>query len=240
MKPVIGVTVSKGTTDGGSNYLRLNESNMKALIAAGAMPVMLPITGEDEIIDEYLDLVDGLYFSGGGDVDPLIFNEDPIKEMGNIDHRRDEFELKLFKKAAEKNMPILGICRGEQVINIGAGGSVYQDIHAQREGTKGHSPKSSSGNYAYHSAKIMKDTKLYSLLGTEEININSYHHQAVKEVADGYKVSALAKDGIIEAIESEKHDFIIGIQWHPELMFDRYPVFLKIFEGLVAAAKKEK
>ena len=200
---------------------------------------MLPITGKNEVIDEYLKIVDGLFFTGGNDIDPLIFGEDPIKQIGGIEYARDEFEMKLFKKAAEGNMPILGVCRGEQVINVGAGGTLYQDIYTQREGTNGHSPKFMSGGYAYHRVKIMKDSKLYKILEKEETNINSFHHQAVKDVAEGYKVTALSGDGIIEAIESENHDFIIGVQWHRELMFERYPEFLKLFEALVEAASKK-
>lgn len=239
MKPIIGVTVDEGRSDSGYNYQKINECNLKALIEAGAVPIMLPITGDDDLIDEYLNVVDGLYFSGGSDINPLYFGEDPIKEIGGIDYSRDEFEVKLFKKAAEKNMPILGICRGEQVINVAAGGSLYQDIYSQREGTNGHSPTFSGGGYAYHRVQIMKDSKLFEILKTEETNINSFHHQAVKDIAEGYKVAALSKDGIIEAIESVNHDFVVGIQWHPELMFERYPEFLKLFEALVSAASKK-
>lgn len=238
MKPIIGVTVDKNRSDG-YNYEKINECNLQALIASGAIPIMLPITGDDELIDDYLNIVEGLYFSGGSDIHPLIFNEDPIKEIGGIDYSRDEFEIKLFKKAAAKNMPILGICRGEQVINVASGGSLYQDIYAQRNGTNGHSPKFSSGGYAHHKVKIAKDSMVYNILKTEETNVNSFHHQAVKDVAEGYKVTAVSEDGIIEAIESVEHSFIVGIQWHPEIMFERYPEFLKIFEALVNASSKK-
>lgn len=238
MKPIIGVTVDKISSDG-HGYEKINECNLKALIKSGAIPLMLPITGDDELIDDYLNIVDGLYFSGGSDINPLIFGEDPIKQLGEIDYCRDEFEIKLFKKAAEKNMSILGICRGEQVINVASGGNLYQDIYIQKNGVNGHSPKFSSIGYAYHSVKIMKDSMLYSALKTEEINVNSFHHQSIKNLAQGFKITALSADGIIEAIESVNHSFIMGIQWHPELMFERYPEFLKIFELLVKAAAKK-
>ena len=238
MKPIIGVTVDKTISDG-YDYERINECNLKALRLSGAIPLMLPITGEDELIDEYLKIVDGLYFSGGNDISPLLFGEDPIKEVRDIDYCRDEFETKLFRKAAAKNMPILGICRGAQVMNVSAGGSLYQDIYVQKDGTSGHMPKFESARYAHHSVKIMKDTILYDILQTEEINVNSYHHQAVRDLAEGFKVSALSKDGIIEAIESANHSFIVGVQWHPEILVEKYPVFLKIFEALVNAASKK-
>ncbi len=239
MKPIIGVTVDKTINDCGYSYERINECNLKALTASGAIPLMLPITGEEELIDEYLKIVDGLYFSGGNDISPLIFGEDPIKEIHEIDYSRDEFEIKLFKKAASKNMPILGICRGEQIINVAAGGTLYQDIYAQKEGTNGHSPSFSSGGHAHHKVKIIKDSKLYNMLQADELNVNSFHHQSVKNIAEGFKVTAYAEDGIIEAVESVNHSFIIGVQWHPELMYERYTVFLKIFEALANACLKK-
>ena len=239
MKPIIGVTVDKTISDSGYSYERINECNLKALSASGAIPLMLPITEEDELIDEYLKIVDGLYFSGGNDISPLIFGEDPIKEIHEIDYSRDEFEIKLFNKAASKNMPILGICRGEQVINVAAGGSLYQDIYIQREGVNGHSPNFSSGGHAHHKVKIIKDSKLYHILQADELNVNSFHHQAVKNLAEGFKITAFSADGIIEATESVNHSFIVGVQWHPELMYERYPIFLKIFEALADACLKK-
>lgn len=238
MKARIGVTVDKNSSENGYEYVSLNGCNLKAFTDSGATPIMLPNIGDDELIDEYLNIIDGLFFSGGSDIEPSIFGEDPIKEIGRIDYRRDEFELKLFKKAVEKNIPILGVCRGIQVINVGAGGNLYQDIYAQREGTNGHSPRFSSGGYPHHKVKIVEDSRLYDILKTEEIKVNSFHHQAIKDVAEGYKVTASSNDGIIEAIESVNNDFIVGVQWHPELMFERYPIFLKIFEALVDAASK--
>lgn len=239
MKPIIGVTVDKITSDG-YGYEKINECNLKALIAAGGIPLMLPLTGDDDLIEDYLNIVDGLYFSGGSDINPLIFGEDPIKELGDIDYSRDEFEIKLFKKAAAKNIPILGICRGEQVINVASGGNLYQDIYVQKEGAGGHSPKFSQySGYAYHKVTIMKDSKLYDILKTQEICVNSLHHQAVKDLGQGYKITAQAPDGIIEAIESLDHSFIVGIQWHPEFMYERYPEFMKIFQALVQAAAKK-
>ncbi len=237
MKTIIGVTVDRSTSDGYS-YETINEYNLKAFMLSGAIPIMLPITEEDELMDEYLEIVDGLCFSGGDDICPLVYGEDPINEVKEINHLRDEFEIKLFQKAAAKDMPILGICRGSQIINVSSGGSLYQDINIQKEGTSGHMPKFVSAGFAHHRVEIMKDSILYKLLQTEEIPVNSFHHQAVKDIARGYKVAALSKDGTIEAIESVNHTFILGVQWHPELLYERYPVFLKIFEALADAAKK--
>ncbi len=237
MKPIIGVTVDRSTNDGYS-YETINEYNLKAFMLSGAIPIMLPTIVEDELMDEYLKIVDGLCFSGGDDICPLIYGEDPINEVKEISHLRDEFEVKLFQKAAAKDMPVLGICRGSQIINVSSGGSLYQDINVQKDGTGGHMPKFASAGFTHHRVEIMKGSVLYSILQTEEIPVNSFHHQAVKNIAEGYKVAALSRDGTIEAIESVNHTFIVGVQWHPELLYERYPVFLKIFEALVKAAKK--
>ena len=146
--------------------------------------------------------------------------------------------MKLFQKAAGKNIPVLGICRGSQIINVSYGGSLYQDINVQKDGTSGHMPNYNGAAYPHHKVQIKKDTLLYDILQTEEIPVNSYHHQAVKNVAEGFNVAAVSKDGTIEAIESVNHSFIIGVQWHPEILFERYPVFLKIFKALVKASSK--
>lgn len=238
MKPIIGVTVDKTTADG-FGYQKINECNLKALIKAGAIPIMLPITDNDIIIDEYLNIIDGVYFSGGADISPLYYGEDPIKEIQIIDHDRDEFEIKLCKKAAAKNMPMLGICRGEQIMNVAAGGTLYQDIYVQKEKTMGHTPDFTQGTYVHHKVQIMENSMLHNILKLGEISVNSYHHQAVKDAASGFKVSATSGDGIIEAIESENLSFAIGIQWHPELMYERYSEFIKIFESFIKAATKK-
>jgi len=115
---------------------------------------------------------------------------------------------------------------------------LYQDINVQKDGTSGHMPNYNGAAYPHHKVQIKKDTLLYDILQTEEIPVNSYHHQAVKNVAEGFKVAAVSKDGTIEAVESVNHSFIIGVQWHPEILFERYPVFLKIFKALVKASSK--
>lgn len=235
MNPIIGVTASK-ERGSGFTYQKVNDCNLKALIEAGAVPVILPVTGEDELIHRYLEIVDGIYFSGGGDIDPLIFGENPIKEIKEIDYDRDEFEIKLFKKAVIKKIPMLGICRGAQIMNVAAGGTLYQDIYAQKEASLGHSPKYAYGGYGHHKVKIMNHSKLYDIFQSEEIVVNSYHHQAVREVAEGFKITAISEDGIIEGIESENLPFAVGIQWHPEIMYKRHPEFLKIFKVFVKAA----
>lgn len=235
MKPVIGVTIWKEMKDG-CVYEKVNECNTKAFSQNGGVAVMLPNTSDDEVIDGYLEMLDGICFTGGGDINPLLFDEEPVRGLGNIEYDRDDFEMKLYKKAAEKNIPMIGICRGMQIMNVAAGGTVYQDIYSQRPDTNCHSPKSSFGGNEYHSVTINSNSKLYNIFGTTELKTNSYHHQSVKDVADGYEATAFAKDGIIECIESNKLNFAIGVQWHPEAMYTKYPLYNKLFQAFIKEA----
>lgn len=237
MIPVIGVTIWKELKD--SNvYERVNEANLNAIIDNGGIPIMLPITNNDVIIDKYLEMVDGILFTGGNDINPLIFGEEPIKGLGDLEYDRDEFEVRLYKRAAEKNMPMLGICRGMQLMNVAAGGTVYQDIYNQRPDTNSHNPKFTFEGNEYHSVLLNDDTKIYEIFKINDIKTNSYHHQAVKDIAEGYKATAFAKDGIVECIESTNLNFAVGIQWHPEVMYEKYPLHNNLFKALIYEASK--
>ncbi|KAF5038396.1 MAG: gamma-glutamyl-gamma-aminobutyrate hydrolase family protein [Sedimentibacter saalensis] len=236
MNTIIGITADKIMEDG-FYYEKVNESNLNAVFQHGGVPVILPITEDEKTIEKYLSFVDGIYFTGGGDINPLLFGEEPIRQIGAIDYDRDAFEVKLYKHAAAKNMPMLGICRGQQIMNIAAGGTLYQDIYTQRQNTNGHSPKFTFGGYEHHTVNLLKDSMIFNILKTDKIKTNSFHHQAVKDVADDYIATAFTEDGIIECIESVELDFALGIQWHPEIMFERYPVFCNIFISFIEASK---
>nr|WP_300093260.1 gamma-glutamyl-gamma-aminobutyrate hydrolase family protein [Sedimentibacter sp.] len=237
MKTIIGITTDKIMEDG-FYYQKINESNLKAVYEHGGVPVILPVTDDDESIERYLSLVDGIYFTGGGDINPLLFGEEPIRQIGAIDYDRDTFEVKLYKHAALKNMPMLGICRGQQIMNVAGGGTLYQDIYAQRQNTNGHSPKFTLGGYEHHTVDLIRDSMIYNIFKTDKIKTNSFHHQAVKDVAEGYIATAFTEDGIIECIESSELEFALGVQWHPEIMFERYPLFCNIFNSFIEASKR--
>lgn len=237
MRPIIGVTVWKENKDA-NTYEKVNEWNLKAIEDFGGIPVMLHITNDDEVIEGYIKILDGIYLTGGGDINPLLFNEEPIKELGNVEYDRDNFEIKLYKKAAEKDIPILGVCRGMQLMNVAEGGNVYQDIYSQRPETNNHSYKYIFDGNEFHTVVIKENSKIFEILNKTEIKTNSYHHQAVNELAPSFVATAFGKDGVVECIESTKLKYAIGIQWHPEVMYVKYPLFGKIFKSFINAAIK--
>lgn len=239
MKPLIGITVFHETRELNKKYIALNNAYVEAIEMAGGIPILIPFAGED-LAREYIDRCDGILFSGGEDVSPMFYDEDPKKELGVIDTRRDFWEKALLKAAVDKNKPILGICRGCQVINVFLGGSLFQDIDSQVKNVLGHHPKGVLGDEKYHRISIKKDSELYKIFNREIIEINSFHHQSVKDLGEDLKTVATSNDGIVEAFQSYDMDknYILGIQWHPEAMVKRYDEFLKIFENFVEKCSK--
>lgn len=237
MRPIIGLTTfieSKGTY----SYNCLNSNYINAIVEAGGTPMMIPLIEDRESLLKYIDIIDGLLFTGGGDIAPLYFGENPIKELGTIEHERDGYEIFLFKEAYDLNMPIMGICRGVQLINVALGGSLYQDIYSQIEHSMGHNPKGSPMNQVHHMIRIEKDSKLYDIFGNENIAVNSFHHQAIKDLGKGLKVTAYSYDGIIEAVESVEKDFVLGVQWHPEALVPKHELFARLFDEFVRQCNK--
>lgn len=232
MKPVIGVTTF--IDDKANNKLSsLNYNYINSIILAGGIPVLIPIIEDEEDINRFTDIVDGILFTGGGDISPLYFGENPTGKINSISTRRDFIELKLFKKAWEKNMPMLGICRGLQLINVALGGTLYQDIDSQFEGVLGHHPNDILRDELYHTVKLKEGSSLFDIFKTDEISVNSFHHQAIRELGKGLTISALSCEGIIEGVEAKDKRFVVGVQWHPEALTVRYPEFQKLFCAFV-------
>lgn len=236
MKPIIGITTFESEEVG---FHRIKSNYMNAVFAAGGIPVNIPIIHDESDYDNYLDILDGIIFTGGLDVSPLTYNENPLKEINLMSSIRDKYEMGLFKRAYERKLPIIGICRGLQIANVVLGGSLYQDINAQVPGVLGHQPKSMPNDEFYHSINIKKDTRLYNIFETEKIFVNSLHHQAIKKLGKDLVIAALSEDGIIEAVEPTDDRFFIGLQFHPEDFVKRYPEFLNIFKELILAAKSK-
>ena len=210
MNPVIGVSSNlKG------EVLSVSTANIHAIARFGGVPIVLPNL-QDDGVDAIAEMIDGLLLTGGGDIDPTLFGEEPHPRLGNIVPERDAFEIQLVQKMLEKNKPILGICRGAQILSIAAGGDMYQDIYAQSSEQLLQHDQQAPNWHASHFVHVTKGSILSDVAGVEKFKVNSFHHQAVRNIPNGFIVSGIASDGIIEAFESENHSFVMGIQWHPE------------------------
>ncbi|AGF56305.1 putative glutamine amidotransferase [Clostridium saccharoperbutylacetonicum] len=232
MKPIIGITtmheieIEKSFTLASNNYLR-------AVEAAGGVPLFLPITEELEDIKSYLNIIDGIVFTGGEDISPLKYGENPLQIEFIINNSRDNFEFNLFLEAYNMDMPILGICRGAQLINVALGGSLYQDINLQFSNCHGHMQSEMQVYDFFHEVIVDKDSKLFDIFKSRELEVNSFHKQAIKALGDNLKVTATAKDGIIEGIEGISRKFLVGVQWHPEDLSLKHKDFVNLFKALI-------
>jgi len=230
VKPVIGITGNFNELAG--EYL-LRDCYVLSISGAGGIPVILPPVEDDSLIDDYIDMCQGFVFSGGGDIDPYFWGELPEWKLGQINPLRDRFELALAKKTLKYRLAVLGICRGCQILSVAAGGSLIQNISSHMSHYQ-KAPRS----YPFHDIVIRKDSILEKIAGSQRIRVNSFHHQAVKEPGKGMYISACAVDNIIEAVESKEHPFFLGVQWHPECMFDISS--FNLFKALVNAARLSK
>jgi len=232
-KPVIGIVP---LVDDERESLWMLPGYMDGITAAGGLPLMLPLTSEGDDIIQILDICDGILFTGGHDVSPDIYGM--IDEVGNVVSckARDDMELKLLNTAMEKNIPLLGICRGIQFINAALGGTLYQDIPTQHPtGTEHH--QSAPYDEPVHSVNIKRDSPLHELLKKDTLQVNSYHHQAVRELAQGLDVMAVSEDGLVEAVRIEGQRFAWALQWHPEFSYKTDDDSMKIFSAFVSECK---
>lgn len=242
--PLVGVTADVVEPDGkraggfGEPTLFLAERYCRAVQAAGAIPLILPASISAKAIHRLLDRLDGVVISGGNfDIHPSYFGEKPIRQLGAIKSERTEFELELTDAALKKDLPVLGICGGAQAINVALGGSLYQDIAAQLPHASEHQ-QSAKKHIGGHRIQVRPGTRLHAILRTQSLEVNTTHHQAVKKLGRHLIVDAIAGDGVIEGIESTRHRFVLGVQWHPEALAPRRPVQRRIFAAFVTACRK--
>lgn len=239
-KPLIGITANQFLTEGGimagTKRQYVSDAYVRAVLCAGGVPVLLPIITDQAAIEQQLAAVDGLLLSGGGDPQPQLFGEEPVPELGKVIPERDMHELLLIDLALKADKPVLGICRGCQLLTIALGGNIHQHLSADKASIQ--HDQNSPGDYAGHTVLLERGSKLAKILG-EQVLTNSFHHQAVNDLGRGLRVSARAKDGVIEAIEHETADFVVGVQWHPELMIDKEPIMLELIKAFVAAANRK-
>ncbi|MHA1107476.1 MAG: gamma-glutamyl-gamma-aminobutyrate hydrolase family protein [Alphaproteobacteria bacterium] len=235
-EPLIGITLDSEQPGGYSKFpwyaVRVNYC--ASVAAAGGLALMLP--HEPDQVTQYLETIDGLIVTGGAfDVDPALFGANERHDSVTTKDRRTAFEMAVTKGAIARDMPVLGICGGQQLLNVALGGTLIQHIPDEIEDALAHeqpNPRDEPG----HAVRITPGTLLHRITGTEEMQVNSAHHQAVLAVADGTLIDAVAPDGVIEGIEAKDRRFCLGVQWHPEFAID--PGDEKIFAALIEAARK--
>ncbi|MFQ5506699.1 MAG: gamma-glutamyl-gamma-aminobutyrate hydrolase family protein [Planctomycetota bacterium] len=207
---------------------------LHALAEAGGQPVLLPDLRDEELIVRGLELCDGLLLTGGSDVSPMVYGEEPLREVWRGDHARDLYELALVHEALREGLPVLGVCRGCQLLNVAFGGTLFQDIAAQVEGSLCHRD-AVRYDAMRHEIEISEPSALARILGSGKREVNSVHHQAIKDLGKGLRAVAFASDGMIEAVEAEE-GFILGIQWHPEWLPGARGLD-EVFEAFVASCQ---
>ncbi len=238
--PIIGITGSAAYSARLSNtpLFASPQTYARAVAWGGGAPLIIPPHLEETPLRAIFERIDGLILSGGGDVQPALFDEEDSGLLQSVDEQRDRMELALARWALAEELPLLAICRGIQILNVATGGRLIQDIPTQVSGALPHRNSTGGpGNVVDHTVEVAADSRLAVLVGTGELGVNTAHHQAVKVVGAGLIITARAPDGIIEALEKPDHPFCIGVQWHPEAMVEGYPVMCHLFEGLVEAAQ---
>lgn len=232
MKPNIGVVPSWKDEDGNTV---LSPNYRYVLEACGANVVVFPWAAPSALASEICDQCDGILFTGGHDIDPGRYGESRFGE-GLYALDRDEFEDFLLMKCLAEDKPVMGICRGMQVINVGMGGSLYQDLPTQRPSALLHPDWQSFENPA-HEVVLVSGSPLQRTLGLNRLAVNSRHHQGVKDVAPGLEVMAHATDGLVESVYGPNYRFLWGVQWHPESMYRVHPEHKRILQRFVDACK---
>lgn len=210
---------------GGHNYAT-------AVVQAGGLPLFVPNL-DPELADAFLDGADGLLLSGGCDVDPALFGAAPDRSLGLVDHTRDALEIALYRGARQRGLPVFGICRGIQLINVAEGGSLHQHLpelahsiqHDQRD----------IGGAPLHGVSLEPDSRLAAAFGRHRIPSNSFHHQAIDRLGSDLRITGRSDDGVIEAIEGTSGSFVLGVQWHPEMSYESFPEQFAPFELFFAA-----
>jgi putative glutamine amidotransferase len=233
-RPTIGLTIENPRAE--REVFRLRDDYVRSVERAGGLPLIFA-PGRREDVPELLDHVGGLVLTGGADIDPDLYGEERHPALGSVFRERDEFEIALVREALRRDLPVLAICRGHQVLNVATGGTLVQDIPSQVPGAGAHDPDVERWQTC-HDVQILPDTRLREILGTEKVAVNSFHHQSVKQLGRDLVLSARSPDGVVEGIEMPRRAkrFVVGVQWHPESFWDHPPGFAPLFEALVRSA----
>lgn len=242
-RPVIGITCSRSVGGRWSSYSLGHfmeyayDAYSQAVLNCGGTPLLIPIAQNSHSLAAICELLHGLILSGGPDINPRFYNDEPRQGLEDVDEAQDEMEIEITRQALAAGVPILGICRGLQLLNVAMGGTLYQDIARQVPKALNHSP-SADRSIVTHKVEIESGTRLQDTLERRSLWVNSKHHQAVKNPASGLKVSAVASDGLIEALEDPGRPFVLAVQWHPEGLWQKDVSARQLFEALISAAAK--
>jgi putative glutamine amidotransferase len=245
-RAVIGIPTQtlhsiEGIPEGLPDSWVMNQRYSRAVSTAGGLPVMIPLLEEEDTLRAIYDRLDGVLLPGGVDVDPGTYGESPLPACGRLDPARDRVELAFARWAIEEGKPLFGLCRGLQIVNVALGGTLYQDIAVQRGDSLKHDYFPTAGysrDHLAHPVTVAAGSRLDALVGTAPLRVNSMHHQAVKDLAPGLVPSAVAPDGLIEAVEFTESPFVLGVQWHPESLTERDPRMHRLLAGFVEAASR--
>lgn len=226
--PLIGITVGASLASDGQEYAQLRTTYIQAIEAAGGLPVLVPPLVDSSALNALLERLDGLLLPGGADVDPAEYGE-PMSGSEPPNPALDALELSAARWAAERDLPTLGICRGQQVINVALGGSLIQDM-------TGHAPDGPR-DWIHHGFRVAVDSKLAEILGATDLQVNSHHHQAIKRLAEGLEPVAWAEDDTIEGIEAPGRSWLLAVQFHPEDLVDTHLASRRLFDAFIAACR---
>ncbi len=230
---LIGLTP---TLDDHTGQITVSQDYLDSVARSGALPMLLPLTDNEAAWEETLRRIDGLLLIGGGDVEPAEYGEEKLPCCGETNPLRDKMELYLCRRALTLGLPLFGVCRGLQVLNVALGGTLYQDIAAQF-GTAILHPRHDAPKGLVHEVKTMDGTRLRAITGLPAFSVNSRHHQAVKALGRGLTVSAVSPDGLIEGIELPGSPFVLAVQWHPESLSADRPEAQALFNAFAEACE---
>jgi putative glutamine amidotransferase len=234
-KPLIGIIPSRRTDPQGAPHIDVPEAYVQAVTAAGGASLVIPLGLPEDVLAEILSRLDGVLFSGGSDVHPSRYGSQMHPKVEGVDLDRDRVELYAFQAVSQLQKPFLGICRGFQVINVALGGSLYEDILDQHPAGLDHRRGKHARDYLAHAVAVAPGSRLAELLGDTHVQVNSMHHQGVRQLAPSLQATATAPDGIIEAFELPDYPFGLAVQWHPECL-PEHAEMRRLFEVFIQAA----
>lgn len=237
MQPIIGITSPEGKNPDGLPTVVLLQAYLDAIMDAGGVPILIPSMLIKQGWNVLYEKLDGILFSGGGDIASEHFNGENHPRVAGIEPLRDSIEFKLLRAVVDDGKPFLGICRGIQTVNVGLGGTIYEHLGEQYQRGIDHTYPSTMRTQLVHEVKIEEGTRIAEIIGEPVLQVNSLHHQGVKDIAPGLHVTGYAPDGLIEAVELPDHPFGLAVQWHPEWLTDQQPT-KNLFKAFVDAAKK--